>query len=153
MWLIADILIRDAAGNTFDIGPKGLDARGLPSSVAVTSRLDKTPPTLTAFSIAPGSVATRATAQLVTFTATATDSQSGATEIVMGGGGSKVNTPHEPGFVVLHKVPGTADKLQRHKATCICRSTSPTAAPPNLAKAGPTILRRSPPTAGRTRSP
>jgi len=57
-WTVTSALWIDAAGNTSVLGPADLAAKGLPTTLTVTTTRDTTPPTLTSLSFTPATLTT-----------------------------------------------------------------------------------------------
>jgi hypothetical protein len=80
-WTVSSIFLADAAGNTRIMDTNAIAAAGFPTTLQVGSPQDTNPPSLTAFSINPGSVNTTAAPATVQLNFTATDDLSGVTGI------------------------------------------------------------------------
>ncbi len=104
-WKVNSVSLNDKAGNYAYWSNSDLAALGFPNTLPVTSTADDTDPRLTAFTFKPGTVDTRTKAKTVTFTAKATDAQSGVQAIYVSAG--EPNTTHRS-YAYLTKVPRTA---------------------------------------------
>jgi hypothetical protein len=80
-WTISSVFVEDAAGNTLVLAAADLTARGFPTTLAVTSTSDTTPPTLAAFGFTPTSINVTGFPATVTVNYQVTDDLSGATTI------------------------------------------------------------------------
>ncbi|HEY6392735.1 MAG TPA: hypothetical protein VIX89_15755, partial [Bryobacteraceae bacterium] len=80
-WTVSAVFVSDAAGNTLVLGTPDLQARGFPTTLAVTSTSDTTAPTLTAFGFTPTSINVTGFPATVTMNYQVTDDLSGATTV------------------------------------------------------------------------
>jgi hypothetical protein len=78
-WTVGSVFVSDAAGNTLILGTADLTARGFPTTLAVTSTTDTTPPTLAAFGFTPNSINVTGFPATVNVNYQVTDDLSGAT--------------------------------------------------------------------------
>lgn len=104
-WKVNYLSVSDKAGQSRYWNTNELTALGFPTTLDVTATPDDTAPNLNAFTFTPGAVDTRTSARTVTFTAKATDGQSGIASLYVSA--SEPSTNHR-GFAVLSKVAGTA---------------------------------------------
>ena len=87
-WPVEGLVLRDRAGNTENYSRAALTKiLGRAAGVSITTAPDRTPPHLTAFSVTPKSVDSRAAVGYVTFTARMVDVQSDVNEVVVDGAG------------------------------------------------------------------
>ena len=80
-WILAQVFLSDAAGNTLVLDADGLSGRGLPTRLEVKSARDTESPKLTALEFSPAQIDTSAGPADVTVKYTATDDLSGANYI------------------------------------------------------------------------
>jgi hypothetical protein len=78
-WTLIDVIVSDQANNTQVLATADLTAKGIATTLTVTSATDTTAPTLTAFSISPGTISSNGGAVSVGFAVT--DDISGANNI------------------------------------------------------------------------
>lgn len=104
-WTLS-VYLYDKAGNYESLSSEQLAAAGLPSFLNVKSTPDKTPPVISGFSFTPGAVNTTKASKTITFTAKATDSQSGISGFYVDA--SSANNKYG-GFAYLTKVKSPAN--------------------------------------------
>jgi hypothetical protein len=80
-WTVSSVFVSDAAGNTLVLATSDLTARGFPTTLAVTSTSDTTPPTLANFGFTPTSINVTGFPATVTVSYQVTDDLSGATTL------------------------------------------------------------------------
>ena len=79
-----DLYARDHAGNDFDIGSFDLESRGFASTIAVTSRTDRSRPTVTSISYSPTTVDATSRDKRIAVTVKAGDTFAGVGAVTFG---------------------------------------------------------------------
>src|ERR1700727_167087 len=82
-WNVAQVYVRDNAGNSKTYYQSDLQALGFPTTLQVTSTQDKNPPVLTSFTFSPQAVDVTNAPATISATAQATDDLSGVTEVAV----------------------------------------------------------------------
>ena len=80
-WILSQVFLSDAAGNTSILNSEALVSRGFPTRVAVTSTKDTASPVLTGLSFSPEAIDTSVADAVVKVNCTATDDLSGVSYI------------------------------------------------------------------------